>query len=399
MKIYKGWQVAFAGMGINFLGGVCYTWSIFAGGLTRELGWTQAQASLPYTVFMFCYAVCMIIAGRFQDHKGPRITIAVGGVFIGGSFILSSFFMIPRVMPFLWGVLFGAGLACCFASATPAAMKWFPPERRGLVAGIVVGGMGLSALVMSPLVHSLAGKGVAFSFLASGLVLGSGIVLLSRLVINPPAKEVSPGLEEVKPVWYAVLQSRHFYILWIMFLLTTAAGLTFATHLDRIVRVQASFEKGFLMVSLFALFNAAGRPLGGFLSDMLGRISAMTVTFVVMTIVLIYMISATTAISLAIAVSFLGLSYGGVFGLFPAAAAAFFGEQNFGLNYGLIFSAIGVAGLFPYMVGILFDRYGNFTLAFILLTLFSSLAVMLSLFLNKMHGTERLHSKIVAEEI
>jgi OFA family oxalate/formate antiporter-like MFS transporter len=388
LKLYKGWQVAFAGMGVNFLGGICYAWSVFAGGLTREFGWTQAQASLPYTVFMFCYAISMIFAGWFQDRNGPAKTIAVGGVFLGASFVISSFFMLPAVVAVIWGVLFGIGLACCFASATPAAMKWFPAERRGLVAGVVVGGMGLSALVMSPLVNFLAGRGVAFAFLVCGLGLGVGIILLSRLVTNPPIKEAATNLLLEKEPMYAVLHTRCFYLLWVMFLLTTASGLTLATHLERIVRVQASYEQGYIIVSLFALFNAAGRPLGGFLSDMLGRVRAMTVTFFVMTLVLIYLTTAGTVGALAVAVACLGLSYGGIFSLFPAAASALFGEKNFGFNYGLVFSAIGVAGFFPYVTGILFDRHGNFTLAFILLSLFSGLAVFLSLFLKKSYATQ-----------
>ncbi|MBS3885557.1 MAG: MFS transporter [Dethiobacter sp.] len=328
MKISKGWQVALAGMGINFLGGICYTWSIFGRGLTREFGWTQAQASLPYTVFIFCYAICMIIAGGVQDRIGPRRTIAAGGVLLGSSFILASFFKMPVVVAVVWGSFFGAGLACCFASATPAAIKWFPPERRGLVVGVVVGGMGLSALVMSPLVNSLTGKGVSFAFLVSGLVLGTGIVLLSRLVSNPPLAGTVASSKEKVSNRFEVLHLRPFYFLWIMFLLTTAAGLTFATHLDRITRVHASYEKGYLMVSLFALFNAAGRPIGGFLSDLLGRVRAMTVTFIVMTCTLLFLIKAVNPLFLAIAVAFLGLTYGGVFSLFPAAAASLFGDKN-----------------------------------------------------------------------
>lgn len=388
MRLYKGWQVAIAGMGVNFLGGICYAWSIFAGGLTREFGWTQAQASLPYTVFMFCYAISMILAGWFQDQYGPAKTIAVGGVLLGGSFVISSFFMVPSAVAVIWGVLFGIGLACCFASATPAAMKWFPAERRGLVAGVVVGGMGLSALVMSPLVNYLAVRGVAFAFLVCGIGLGSGIILLSRLVTNPPGIEAITNPVQKKVPWNAVMQTRSFYLLWVMFFLTTASGLTLATHLERIVRVQASYEKGFLIVSLFALFNAAGRPLGGFLSDKLGRVHAMTVTFSVMTLVLMYLTTAGTIVTLAVAVACLGLSYGGVFSLFPAAASVLFGEENFGLNYGLVFSAIGVAGFFPYLTGMLFDRHGNFTLAFILLSLFSTLAVIFSLFLKRSYSAQ-----------
>ena len=386
MKIYKGWQVALAGMGVNFLGGVCYAWSIFVRGLTSEFGWSHAQASLPYTVFMFCYAVSMIIAGRFQDQRGPRVTIVIGGVLIAASFILSSFFMFPLAVAVIWGVLFGAGLACCFASATPAAMKWFPKEKRGFVAGVVVAGMGLSALVMSPLVNFLAGKGMVFTFVVCGILLGSGILLLSQLVSNPSANDVVPQPVEMNNGWHDILRTRDFYLLWCMFLLTTAAGLTFATHLDRIVKVQTSSEKGFLMVSLFALFNAAGRPVGGYLSDVLGRISAMTVTFTVMTLILAYTTTANTVTTLAVAVAILGLSYGGVFSLFPAAAGALFGDQNFGMNYGLVFSAIGIAGFFPYLTGFLFDIYGTFTLPFMLLASFNLLAFILSLFLKKSYG-------------
>jgi OFA family oxalate/formate antiporter-like MFS transporter len=382
MQIYKGWQVALAGMGINFFVGITYTWSIFAGELTRQHAWSQAQAALPYTIFIFCYAISMVIAGGIQDSIGPRPTITAGGILIGGSFIISSFFMTPLGVAFIWGILFGAGLGCCFSAVTPAAMKWFPPERRGLVAGVVLTGIGLSALIMSPLVHILVSRGVTFSFQVSGVVLLLGIIILSRLVSNPPLHNALPQKGEEKKARFAILQTRNFYLMWIMFCFTSAAGLTVATHLARIVRVQSTFDKGYLMVSLFALFNALGRPLAGFLSDLLGRSRAMTVTFSVMTIVLLYTVSASTALSLAFAVSALGLTYGGIYSLFPAAAAAYFGDKNFGFNYGLVFTAIGVAGFFPLIAGLLFDRFGNFFLAFILLALFSLIAVILSLFLK-----------------
>jgi OFA family oxalate/formate antiporter-like MFS transporter len=309
----------------------------------------------------------------------------MGGILIGGSFIISSFFMTPMVVAVVWGGMFGTGLACCFASVTPAAMKWFPAQRRGLVAGVVVTGIGLSALFISPLVNFVAGKGVAFAFLICGVIQVTGIVFLSRLVVNPPNGNDSAltRTEGNHTPWYAILKTRHFYILWLMFCLTSVAGLTFATHLDRIVRVQASFDKGYLMVSLFALFNAGGRLLAGYLSDRLGRRKAMTVNFSVMTLVLFFTIGAGTAFSLALSVSFLGLSYGGIYSLFPAATSSFFGERNFGLNYGMIFTALGVAGTFPLITGHLFDQQGNFTFALLLLSVFSAIAVGLSMFLKE----------------
>ena len=388
LKLYKGWQVALAGMGINFLSGISYAWSIFAGELTRRHGWTQAQSALPYTIFILCYAASMVVAGGIQDRIGPRPTIFAGGVLIGAAFMISSFFMTPIGVALIWGFFFGSGLACCFASVTPAAIKWFPPQRRGLVAGVVLTGVGLSALVLSPLVHLLVDKGVPLAFFITGAVLFVGILWLSRYVSNPPATAEDCHTIEKSAGRFALLQTRQFYIMWFMFCLTAASGLTFATHLVRIARVQASFEQGYLMVSLFALFNAIGRLLAGYLSDVIGRTRAMTLNFCIMAVVLLFTVNANTAVTLAFAVSLLAIAYGGIYTLFPAAVSAFFGNENFGFNYGLVFTAIGVAGIFPLVAGYLFDQHGNFTLAFLILSLFCALAAGLSFFLKTIHCEE-----------
>jgi len=61
--LYRGWKVAMAGFFVNLITGVIYTWSIIASALSVDLGWSYTQASLPYTVLIFCYPPAMIIAG------------------------------------------------------------------------------------------------------------------------------------------------------------------------------------------------------------------------------------------------------------------------------------------------------------------------------------------------
>jgi hypothetical protein len=53
-----------------------------------------------------------------------------------------------------------------------------------------------------------------------------------------------------------------------------------------------------------------------------------------MALVLVFVLRADTPLLLGIAVSVPALSYGGLYTLFPAATASFFGEKNFGLHYG-----------------------------------------------------------------
>jgi len=48
-----------------------------------------------------------------------------------------------------FGLLAGAGIGFGYASATPPAVKWFPPARTGLIAGLVVSGFGLASVYAS----------------------------------------------------------------------------------------------------------------------------------------------------------------------------------------------------------------------------------------------------------
>ncbi len=409
MGIYQGWKVAVAGAGINFLVGISYAWSVYASGLIHEFGWSQAQTALPYSVFLVCYATGMVFAGRAQDVMGPRPVVIAGAFLVGGAFFVSAFLSTPVAMAFTWGAPFGIGLAGCFASVTPAAMKWFPPHRRGLIAGVVVTGVGLSALIMSPLVHLLVRRSVMTAFAATGVMLLIGILLLSRWVTNPPGNGsaaerqgravardgVAIGAEDGAPadlhgssqagaqghsehVWYAVLTDRRFHLLWLMFLLSTTAGLTLATHLDRIARVQVALVEGYPLVIVFSLFNAIGRPVGGILSDRMGRTRAMTLTFTFMAAMLLLAAFAASVPALAAAVALVGLGYGTIFSLFPAATVTFFGHERFGLYYGMVFTAIGAAGLYPLVAGHLFDRFGSFSLALLFPAVFCLCAAGLS---------------------
>jgi len=49
-----------------------------------------------------------------------------------------------------FGVLVGVGIAFGYSSATPPALKWFPPAKTGLIVGLVVAGFGLAPVYLAP---------------------------------------------------------------------------------------------------------------------------------------------------------------------------------------------------------------------------------------------------------
>jgi OFA family oxalate/formate antiporter-like MFS transporter len=80
--------------------------------------------------------------------------------------------------------------------------------------------------------------------------------------------------------------------------------------------------------------------------------------------------------------AFTGLCYGTLFTLMPAATADYYGVRNLGVNYGLVFTGFGVAGVFGPMLGgrirDLSGSYGtSFTISAFLLILGAVVAFMI----------------------
>ena len=384
--MYQGWKVALAGFFINLVAGIIYTWSIIATNLHHNLGWTYLEATMPYTAFVLFYPPAMILAGRLQDIVGPRRMVIAGGVILSAATMASSFAINPAGMVILWGLVWGIGVACCFASLTPAAIKWFEPEKKGLITGIVVFGMGFSAFITAPLIHyMITAYSVALTLQIAAVILLFGILIPARYIDNPPialSRENNRDLPAPDIRIRDIFRYPQFYMLWFMFCFIAGTGLTFVNHLDTISRAYFSFERGFLVVSVFAFFNAWGRIIAGLVSDRIGRKNAMTLFYSFMFLTLIWIVFMRTPLVLFVAVAIIGLSYGSIFSLFPASVSAFFGEKNFGLFYGLIFSSMTVGAIFPLFTGYLYEQRGDFTISFLVLSGFCMLTVVLSLLIK-----------------
>ena len=147
----RGWIVTFAGTGINLALGVLYSWSTIKKAIPKDWGWTDTMKSWPYTIACLTFALMMVPAGKLQDKYGPRLVASMGGIFCGLGLIVASQFQTLGWFILGFGVLAGTGIGFGYASATPPAVKWFPPAKTGMIAGIVVAGFGLASVYIAPL--------------------------------------------------------------------------------------------------------------------------------------------------------------------------------------------------------------------------------------------------------
>jgi len=379
MRNSKGWVVVSAATGINLILGVLYIWSIMSKALIGEYKWTSTQASLPYTVCIAVFALVMVFAGRVQDIKGPRLSATFGGILLGGGLILSSFMKDPLLMMVTFGVMGGAGIGFCYAGTTPPSVKWFPLEKKGLITGIVVAGVGFAAVYISPLTNALiVNNGISKTFLIIGIGALVILIALAQILKNPPP-DYSAGTQNVvkkeenkneasgvQLTWREMIKTLKFYQLWIMYAFTASAGLMIIGHLAVIAKKQAHWENGFYLVVFLAVFNTLGRIVWGLVSDKLGYIGTMRIVFLIQAVNMVLFSYYLSPALLAVGAAVTGLSYGALFSLFPAAVAGNYGTKNLGVNYGLVYTAWGFAGVIgPLLAARILDLTGKYNVSYI----------------------------------
>jgi OFA family oxalate/formate antiporter-like MFS transporter len=381
----RGWLVTFSGMGLNLALGVLYSWSVFGKQFTDAVdkggfGWSKTNAALPYTVAIAFFAAMMVPAGRLQDKFGPRIVATIGALLTGLGLVVTSFASPGNILPALigFGVMAGTGIGLGYATATPAAVKWFPPEKKGLITGIVVSGFGLASVYIAPVSKSFLGAyGVKGAFMILGIGFAVITFILTQFINNPPTPAVSLNQKvsnnnnsfKVDYSWSEMVRTQTFYLLWIEFACGALAGLMIIGHLAKIVAVQSgnAIQIGFVFVSLLAIFNAGGRLVAGFVSDYIGRLKTILIVFISQAVVMFFFSKISTISTFILGSAVVGFSYGACLSLFPSTCADHWGTKNLGLNYGILFTAWGVGGVFgPILAGKIADASGNYNSAYII---------------------------------
>jgi predicted MFS family arabinose efflux permease len=255
-----------------------------------------------------------------------------------------------------FGILAGAGIGFGYASATPPAVKWFPAAKTGLIAGLVVSGFGLASVYIAPLGNFLITR---YDIETTAMAFGIGflviVVGLAQLLKPPPAGYIPQG-ELPKPANNTkkedflpseMLRTWQFYLLWFMYACGAGAGLMVISVAKNLGKVSGA---GVIAVTALAIGNGAGRIIAGVLSDKLGRKATLFIFFVLQALMVILLSIASKggamsgAAILSCLAALVGANYGSNLSLFPSATKDFYGLKNFGMNYGLVFTAWGIGG-------------------------------------------------------
>ena len=364
-----------------------------------QYGWTLFvnPIDVAFTIFVLIETWLVPVEGYLVDRFGPKWVVLGGGILVAIAWALNSTASSLTVLYFA-AAIGGVGTGCVYGTCVGNALKWFP-GRRGLASGITASGFGAgAALTIVPISHMIDSSGYEQAFLFFGLLQGGIVFVVSWMLLTPPpsliAAKVKPNQTAHGYTPTEVLKTPVFYLMYFMFVLIAAGGLTMAASMAPIAK-DFKIDKvpvdlfGVTMAALaFALalnriFDGVGRPFFGWLSDQIGREYTMALAFTLGAVALYTLSQSGTNPVLFVLVTacYFGV-YGEIFSLFPATAGDTFGSKFAAANNGMLYTAKGTGALLvPYAA--LISKAHGWSAVFAIAMTFNVAAAVLAVFVLK----------------
>jgi len=330
-----------------------YAWTLFVSPLQAATGWKVSDIQWAFTLFILFQTWVQPTQGWLIDRIGPRFFISAAGVLCGIGWGGLGF---ATSLPMLYGLytVAGIGAALVYSGSIGSALKWFT-DRRGLAAGIMAAGFGGGAAVFIPIIAwTIRTHGYGRAFLWTGVVQGLVILVVAQFLRHPPqlsAASAGAGAAQVDQRHFTtveMLRTPQFYVLYATFVMMATGGLLVTANAGPMAKSWGIPAAALaLATSLNAAANGGSRVFWGWISDRTGRELAMAIAFLLQTVCLI-MVSLVGRLSGALFTITLVLTFftwGEVFSLFPSILGDYYGSRHASSNYGVLYTAKGVASI------------------------------------------------------
>ncbi len=384
--------ISFVNIAVAF--GLNFSFSVFLVAISEEFNWSRASVAGAFSLSCLILGIGSWPTGGLADRFGPRKMLMAGSIILSFATIASGW--IEEVWHlYLFVGIFGA-IGLCNLGWVPHSVlisNWFV-ERRGTMVGIAFSGMGIGILAIGPAAQYLISS---FGWRTAYKVLGL-LVLVLLLPLNYFVRD-RPNGEQSESKWIYLgqkgggsvqnkefnrerdetidwtlgrsMMTLPFWSIFFSFFLIPIGIFPIVIH-----QVAYIIDHGYskmLAASVFGavgLLSGSGRLFFGTLSDQMGRVKAVTISFIFSIggiIILLLLPSLKTVFWLYFYAVLFGIGFGARGPIITAMLADMYKGKNFGSIYGFINVGNGVGGaLGPWLGGYLYDLTGSYRVSFLI---------------------------------
>jgi OFA family oxalate/formate antiporter-like MFS transporter len=399
MNLSNRWVQLVAGIiGMVAVANFQYSWTLFVLPLQDRHGWKEVD--IQYALYLFFVPAqtwLVPLEGYLAERFGPRKLLISGGALAGLAWCINAGTSSLGIL-YAAQALAGCGSGIVYSVSMGNALKWFP-DRRGLAAGLTAAAFGAgAAATVRPIRWTILYHGYEQAFFWFGLGQGLVIILAALIMRFPRPGEVSA------PARARVLQSGRdyspgemlrcpgFWLLYGMMMMGVIPGLLMLGYIAPMARsfgvAEMTVTFGWissaalpLAMELDRVVGGLTRPVFGWISDHIGRETALFLAFALEGVALLVLIRFCHDPILFVLMSGLAFfGWGAVFSLFPAVSCDMFGSRFASTNYSLLYTAKGAASLLVVLCDLLRTRTGSWAPTFAVMIAADWIAALLALF-------------------
>lgn len=407
---HNRWIQLFAGiLSLVAIANFQYAWTFFVLPLQHRHGWSRESIQVAFSVFLFAQTTLVPVEGYLAERFGPRRFLIAGSILVALAWVMNAYATSLAVL-YVAQALSGCGAGIAYGISMGNALKWFP-DRRGLAAGLTAAAFGIgSAATVLPIQATIKNSGYEAAFIWFGLGQGLVVFLCALIVRFPdpeelpitafsktessgreftPAEGLTAGFVQVVS---ELVRSPAFWLLYAMMTVGAMPGLFMTAQM---APMAADFEVAetpvsFLWITLPALSFATmldritgglTRPVFGWISDKIGRERAIFAAFALEgTALFLLILDPRNPVTFVVMSGIAFFGWGAIFSLFPATTGDLFGRKFATTNYGVLYTAKGMASLLILGANRLQAHSNSWVHVFALMIAFDWLAALLAIF-------------------
>jgi MFS family permease len=373
-RIYPGWWIVAAsalGLLLSATPIVVFSFSVFLKPLASHFHVGRAAVSLALTLHHLVSALGHPFGGKLMDRFGAK-RVLIPFTTLSGLILICTYFASTPVWQ-LYAFYIGMGVAAWGTGPlaySTIVSRWFD-KNRGLALGAAIAGLGVGALSVPLLAHTLVAKfDWRFTFFLAGLtILFITVPVQTFFLKDSPSGEplldqqtkAQPSLAGVSA--QEAFRTSTFWILLAGFVLVSMSIHACFTHLvpifsDRAIRLSSPA----IASSVLGIGLLIGRLGTGYLLDRFFAPRVASLIFAVAASgILLLRLAGSPALSL-IAAFLVGIGLGAETDVMAFLASRYFGLTSFGQIYGTLFAGFALAGgLGTYLMGLIFDSTHSYS--------------------------------------